>query len=145
MKLATTKELTYLANHPRIAPAFGIKDDQHLSLADYYKREGNLAFWSPLGAMMFPQVTPTVYDSHFLFIPGHSGREIKAYARQMLNEMFTRWNARVIRGYPPRENRAVRMLGVGLGYQKIPDADITDDIGRSCETYEIRREQWAIL
>lgn len=118
---------------------FGLSDDEQIDLSDFYKRNGNVAFWCPLGGMMFPYVEAGVYDSHFLFIPGHSAAEIKKYAAAMLDEMFTKHGARVIKGYPPRDNRAVRVIGTALGYRKIPNADVTDALGRDCETYEMRK------
>lgn len=144
MRQATTKELNYLANHPRVAPALGLSDDEEIDLSSFYDREGNIAFWCPIGGMMFPYIEDGVYDSHFLFIPGSSAVDIKRYAAAMINEMFTKQGARVIKGYPPRVNRAVRVIGVALGYRKIPNADVVDAQGRACETYEVRKEKWVI-
>ena len=145
MRKATTDELTYLANHPGIADAMGLRDDQHISMANFYtNNEGNIALSCPLGAMAFAYVGDGEYECHWLFIPGGGGKEIKACATKMHDEMFTKHNARVIKGYPPRGNRAVRVMGTALGYTKIAGTENTDDFGRICDIYEMRREQWAI-
>lgn len=144
MNLATTSELTRLVNLPGIAPAMGIPYKQHLSMRNYYKRKGNIALSCPCGAMLFAYVGGGEYQCHWLFIPGSPGKDIKAHAKAMHDEMFTKHNARVIKGYPPRGNRAVRVVGTALGYTKIQDAEHTDDLGRPCDIYEMRREQWVI-
>lgn len=143
MRQATYNELTYLANHPRIAPAMGLQPDQLLDMTGIIEDKRNISFWCPLGAMIFGYEGPNVYDSHFLFIPGHSAKEIRQYAKAMLHEMFTKYGALVIKGRPPRDNRAVRILGIPLGYMKIPNSEFTDDFGRKCEIYQVRKEQWA--
>ena len=143
MRQATANELTYLVNHPRIAPAMGVGDGQLMDMAGVVEDKRNISLWCPLGAMIFGYESKGVYDSHFLFIPGHSAKEIRLHVRAMLTEMFTKYGALVIKGRPPRDNRAVRALGTPLGYTKIPNSEFTDDLGRKCEIYQVRREQWA--
>ncbi len=143
MRKATTDELTYLINHPRICRAMGLKDGELMSMAGVYNDPRNIGLWCPLGAMLFGYEKDGVYDCHFLFISGHSAKSIREYARDMLTEMFTKYKAHVINGRPPRDNRAVRILGIPLGFTKIPNSTFTDDFGRKCERYQIRKEQWA--
>ena len=142
MKMATTTELTYLANLPGIGSAMGVPEGQHLSMRNFYDNEGNVALSSPAGAMIFAHVGDDEYECHWMFIPGSPGKDIKSYAAAMHDEMFTKRGAHVIRGYPPRDNRAVRVVGIALGYTKIEDAGHTDALGRPCEIYEMRREKW---
>lgn len=136
---ATTEDLDYLVNHPGIKPSTGFPVDAQITMAAVYAKPRNIGFTSKIGGMVFGHEGNSVFSSHFLFIPGSSGAEIKKLARAMLNEMFTRYGACAIKGYPPRENRAVRIIGVALGYHKIPNADFIDDFGRPCETYELRK------
>lgn len=142
---ASTAELTRLVNHPKIKPATGLPEDCEISLAGYYENEGNCAFSCQHGAMLFVNEGDGVFDSHFLFIPGSPATEIKENAKAMIREMFTKHGARVITGHPPRDNRAVRVIGTAIGYQKIPDQSFIDAQGRDCEIYEIRKDQWAHL
>jgi len=142
MRKPTTNELTYLANHPRIRAAMGMKEDELMDMSRVYDDPNNIGLWCPIGAMLFGYEEEGVYDCHFLFIPGHPAKEIRAYAKKMLGEMFTKYRACVINGRPPRGNRAVRILGIPLGFKKLPNSEFTDDFGRKCEKYQIRKEQW---
>ena len=96
--------------------------------------------------MVFFLLEDGVYDAHFYFIPGSGRKIIIDTARTMLNLMFTQYSAYAIKGYPPRDNRAVRVIGITLGFQKIPDEDFIDDLGRHCDTYILRRLcEWAVV
>lgn len=139
MRLATTYDLDFLVNHPDIKPLLGFDTPYYISMENVLPCPGNIAFMSDIGGMIFSQLEAFTFDSHFLFIPGSGGMAIKNAAQEMLDEMFTKHGAHVIRGYPPRDNRAVRVIGNALGYQKIPNGDFIDGLGRHCETYELRR------
>lgn len=141
MQLATIEDLDLLINHPKIFPTTGIPEGQRGTMSALYDNPRNCAFTCLYGGMIFNHEGNDVFSSHFLFMPGSRGSDIMTAAKGMLQEMFTNHGARVIKGYPPRENRAVRVIGIALGYRKIKDASITDDFGRECETYEVR-EQW---
>ena len=142
MRKASIDELTYLVNHPRICGAVGLRPGELMNMERVYDNPRNVGLWCPLGAMLFGYEEEGVYDCHFLFIPGHSAKEIRGYAKAMLDEMFTKHGARVITGKPPRDNRAVRILGIPLGFTKIANSEFTDEFGRKCEKYEMRKEQW---
>ncbi len=139
LRFATTYDLDFLVNHPSIKPQLGFDTPHYLSMEEVLLRPGNIAFMSDIGGMIFAQERAHEFDSHFLFLPGSGGRAIKNAAQEMLDEMFTKRGAHVIRGYPPRDNRAVRVIGNALGYRKTPNADFIDGLGRHCETYELRR------
>lgn len=141
MRRITALDLNYLVNHPLIRPHMGFPGDDHISMDTVLCSPGNLGFWqNDIGGMLFCQEDAHIFEAHFLFIPGSGGLLIKTTARAMLDEMFTKRGARVIRGYTPRDNRAVRLIGYALGFRKIPDASFTDSFYRDCETYELRIE-----
>lgn len=144
MRLATTDEINHLVNRPDISTAFGVPEDSYLDMSGFYDNQGNVALRSPVGCMLFPKIGHGVYDSHFLFMPGHMGWLIKKCASAMLDTMFTYYGASAIRGSIPRDFRAVRTMAYALGYKQTPDTPFKDGMGRECVTYEIRREQWEI-
>lgn len=136
---ATTQQLDNLVNHTDLAPAFGIPPDMHAYMGKFYDEPGNVALLTDEGAMMFGRTSLGEYEVHFAFLPEYSGKQVKATARSMLREMFTRYGATVIRGQPPRSNRAVRHMGAALGFSKVADSKFTDTLGRVCDVYEMRR------
>ena len=144
MDKASTDELDYLANHPRIKPATGVDEDKVIRMAAFYNRPRNVAFKCPIGCMLFAYEGDDVFIGHFMFIPGHHGKLIKGYAQGMLDEMFTSQGAHVIRGYIPRENRAARVMASALGFTQISQ-DTVDAMGRPCVTYEMSKELWGTL
>ena len=101
----------------------------------------NIGFWQDdIGGMLFCEEEDGIFEVHFLFIPGSGGLLVKETARAMLDEMFTKHGAHVITGYPPRDNRAVRTIGVGLGFKKTPNSEFLDDFARPSNKYELRIE-----
>lgn len=141
MKLATIEQLDELINHPLIKPSTGIPSGERGTMSMLYDNPENVAFTCMYGGMIFNHETDKTFSGHFLFIPGTRGSDILSAARGMLREMFTCYDARVIRGYPPRDNRAVRFIGNALGYRKVSEISTIDGFGRDCETYELR-EKW---
>lgn len=138
IRTATMFDINYLVNHKGIAKGLGITDLLPVNMGNVFWHHRNVFFTSEVGGMWFEYAGNHVFDCHFLFIPGSGGKAIKTAAQAMLSEMFTNREARAIRGYPPRDNRAVRVMGTSLGFQKIDEPLITDDLGRECETYELR-------
>tara|TARA_R110000772_G_C13310278_1_gene440218 strand:- start:9968 stop:10396 length:429 start_codon:yes stop_codon:yes gene_type:complete len=136
---ATVQEIEDIVNHDDIAPALGIMPDRYMDMSHAFDNEGNVCLMSNIGGMFFANAGDGVYDSHFLFIPGSGGAEIKDAAHAMITEMFTRADVKVITGAPPRDNRAVRHMGTALGYIKIPRSEHFDGLGRLCDKYEVRK------
>lgn len=143
INIATVEELDNLINHPKIFPSTGIPVGSHGTMSKLYDNPKNCAFTCMYGGMIFNHEGGNIFSGHFLFIPGTRGSDITTAARGMLQEMFTNHAASVIKGYPPRDNRAVRVIGNALGFRKIPDAVFVDDFGRECETYEVR-QKWLL-
>lgn len=140
---AATADIEYLVNHPDIYPSTGFPEGCHADAEHFYDTEGNVAFLCIYGGMLFNNEGDGVFSGHFLFLPGTRGVDIMTAAKAMLIEMFTNRGASVIKGYPPRDNRAVRVIGTALGYRKLNKADFQDDFGRICETYEVR-QKWLV-
>lgn len=138
MDIATQQDIEYLINHPGIYPSTGFPPGETAIIGTFFENPRNVAFTCMYGGMLFNQEEGDVFSGHFLFLPGTKGVDILTAAKGMLQEMFTKHGASVIRGYPPRENRAVRVIGNALGYHKIDNAIFTDDFGRDCETYEVK-------
>lgn len=136
---ATTDELTALVNHPAIFPAMGCPAGGVLDAKYLYRTPGNIGFTSDNGGMFFENLGEGVFEVHFLFIPGSGGTAIKRAAKAILHEMFTNRGACVIRGHPPRDNRAVSHIGYSLGFRRVQTDDFVDDNGRVCLTYELRK------
>ena len=134
---ATTEELTKLINYEAIFPAMGYPSGTVLDAKDLYRTKGNIGFTSDIGGMFFENKGQGVFEVHFLFLPRSPG--IKRVAEAMLKEMFTKRGAHVIRGHPPRDNRAVSHIGYSLGFRRILTGDFVDDNGRVCSTYELRK------
>ena len=143
MDLATQEDLDYLINHPKIYPTTGFPEGERLTSSMFFDNPRNVAFMCMYGGMLFNHEKDGVFSGHFLFLPGTKGTDILTAAKGMLQEMFTNHGASVIKGYPPRDNRAVRVIGNALGYHKIKDANFVDDLGRDCETYEVR-QKWLL-
>lgn len=140
MEMAPIEDLDFLANYAGMPEAFGVDSELYdVDMSYYYQEPRNVAFSSDVGGMLFAYMGDATYDVHFLFLPGISGSRIKTTATAMLEEMFTQRGAAVIKGCPPRENRAVRIMGVALGFKKIANSDFVDPLGRICDIYEKRR------
>lgn len=141
MRRLTALDLNYLVNHPLIRPHMGFPGDDHISMDTVLCNPGNLGFWQDdIGGMLFCQEEAHMFEAHFLFIPGSGGLLIKNTARAMLDGMFTKHGARVIKGYTPRDNRAAHVIGIGLGFKKIPNTEFHDDFDRLCNVFELRIE-----
>lgn len=136
---ATPAELTDLLNHEDIFPATGYPAGSVIDAKDVYRTPGNIGFSSDIGGMFFEDKGEGVFEVHFLFIPRSGGAAIKRVATAILKEMFTNRGACVIRGYPPRDNRAVSLIGYSLGFRRLMVDDFVDDNGRVCLTYELRK------
>lgn len=141
MRLATVEEINALANHPLIHPHIGFPKGHTVDMGPLMTGTFNVALISVPGAMFFTYTSPGIYDCHFLFIPCCSGRAILQSAREMIHEMFTKYNAYVITGKPPRDNRAVRLMGNALGFKQIPNSDFIGASGRKCSVYELKADQ----
>lgn len=137
---ATTSELTKLLNLPEVRPHFGYKEGCVLDASGLYRTPGNVGFSSDVGGLFFESEGDGVFVIHAMFKPLQNGKAVKAAAKAMLTEMFTSRGARVIRGNPPRDNRAVRHLCFSLGFRRLDMDDFVDDNGRVCSTYELRKE-----
>ena len=137
----STDLLNKAVNRPECREAFCIPDEIYLRLDTYYSKPRNLAFLDDNGLMLFGHVKDDEYEVHFAF--HKSGPPAFHSARQMLDLMFTSYGAHAIKGHPPRVNRAVRHLGVALGFSKIPGTMHTDLHGRTCDTYQLRSDEWA--
>lgn len=139
---ATTADLEYLVNHPTISEGCGVPKGSRVDMSGVATTHRAVGFISTLpgavGGLVFGHLGDDVFDVHFMFMPGGSGKQMVRVGKAMLHEMFTNREARVIKGTPPRGNRAVRTIGVALGFTKIPDADFIDAQGRICDTYELR-------
>ncbi len=145
MRQINTNDLNYLVNHPAIRPTTGFPGDDEITMHTVLLNPGNIGYWQDdIGGMLFCQSKAHEFDCHFMFIPGSGGFLIKETARAMLDQMFTKHGARVIRGYPPRENRAVRLIGYALGFRQIPSSDHVDELGRQCIAYELRKEDGSV-
>ncbi len=138
ISLATISQLNYFANHPLIFKSTGFPKNSTINMSNVYDDLHSVGFSCPIGAMLFEYLEPGVFECHFLFIPGSGGKDIKGYARAMADALFTNHGASVIKGFPPRDNRAVRALGVALGFVKVSGPDKIDGFGRICGTYELR-------
>lgn len=135
----TPTEFEDLFNHPSIQPSTGVPTHLEMSAGSLFDTPDNLGFSSDIGGMVFRKQDEGVYECHFYFLPGSGGKAILSTAKAMISEMFTHHEAYVIVGYPPRGNRAVRVIGTALGFHKLKNADCLDELGRHCETYVLRR------
>ncbi len=142
-KEANTTELEYLVNHPSIAEACGVPEGARVTMHGVKAIPRAVGLISILpgvtGGLTFGHLGNDVFDVHFMFIPGGSGKQMLRVGRAIIKEMFTNRGARVIRGCPPRGNRAVRVVGIALGFIKLENAEFTNAQGRICDVYEIRR------
>lgn len=139
---ASVSDLEYLANHPNISKACGVPEGSMVDMSGVATTPRAVGFVSTLpgvvGGLMFGHLGDDVFDVHFMFLLGSSGKGVVKVSKAILQEMFTNRGARVIKGTPPRGNRAVRVIGISLGFTKIPNADFTNAQGHVCDTYEIR-------
>lgn len=139
---ASVSDLEYLANHPDIAEACGVPEGSRADMSGVATTPRAVGFVSTLpgvvGGLMFGHLGDDIFDVHFMFMPGSSGKKMIQVGKAMMQEMFTNRGARVIKGTPPRGNRAVRVIGISLGFTKISNADHINAQGHICDTYEIR-------
>lgn len=135
----TVGELQDLVDDPTILPCYDLPEGMSWDVSDVLKGN-NIAFISDAGGLLFGYEAEGEWEVHFLFSNWFPGKVIKRDAAEMLQKMFTSYGARVIRGYPPRGNRAVRHMGNALGFKKLQLADVIDPFGRHCETYELRAD-----
>lgn len=143
-KRGTLQEMNDLLNHPKIRPTVTSDIKGHLSLGNFFDPDlKNVALYSILGGLLFANQGDGQYEIHFLFIPGSPGKRLLATARAMLDHMFTQYRACGIQGYPPRDNRAVRLIGSALGFTKISNSDFTDQFGVIRVGYELEAGKWA--
>lgn len=138
IRVASAQEMGYLANLPLVAPGFGLAKDMWIDLSKMYNKKGNVGFVAKGGGMIFAYAGDGVYECHFMFPTTIPGKVIKQAATVMIDEMFTKRGARVIKGCPPRDNRAVRVMGIALGFSKVDNSEFTDTLGRVCDVYEKR-------
>lgn len=136
--VASVQDLNILANLPNVRASLGVPENMHVDLGHFYERPHSVAFVCDHGGMLFPHLHENAFEVHFMFKPRIPGNVIKACAHDMVREMFTNRSASVIKGSPPRENRAVRHLGYALGFRKIDNSRFTDGLGRVCDIYEKR-------
>lgn len=146
---ALPADMNGLLNRPEIFDSFfsgtGMSSaDFVIDMSGFYLRQGNVALACDGAIMLFPEIAHGHYDSHFIFPPECRGRRGLEAARQMLREMFTRYEAGVIEGSPPRENRAVRVFGTRLGYTPT-GGSFTDQHGRECLEYRLTRDRFFAL
>jgi len=142
MRSAQLEELQTIIDDPFILYQLGLPRGARYDLSGLRERGDVYSFIAKPGAMIFRRIAKGIYDSHFLFYKKYGGAAIKSAAHAMLNEMFTTYGASVIKGFPPRDNRAVRVIGCALGYEKVPNSEHIDELGRECEEYILRREKW---
>ena len=140
---ATTADLDYLVNHPKISKNCGVPEGLRVDMSPVAKTPRSVGLISTTpgaaGGLLFGYLGDDVFDIHFMFIPGGSGKALLCVGRAMLQEMFTNRGACAIKGFPPRGNRAVRIVGVALGFIKTPDTLITNTFGQVCDVYELRK------
>jgi len=141
MRDATIQEINELANHPLIYPSTGLPVGTCIDMQPILRSRLHVALISKPGDMVFLYVRPHLFDCHFLFLPTGSGSCILHAAREMIREMFTNRGAHVITGSPPRENRAVRLMGRALGFTPVKNSEHTDRLGRQCMTYKLEAKE----
>lgn len=145
IRKADIVDLNAAINDPSVLPHFlpeGCPPDLEVDLSNYYDKLGNLAFTDGAAVMLFPWMEGAAYEVHFMFPKPVRGKAAVEAASEMIDRVFTEHGARVIYGYPPRDNRAVRTLGYRLGFRPIGQT-VTDSMGRECPIYTLECERWA--
>lgn len=141
MWMLTTTELNEVVNHPDIHPAWGV--DQEIDMSNFYNEPKNIAYASIKGVVVFGYRGDGVYEVHMMKKKKIKAKEYRDLVRQCINTLFTVEGADVIIGQPPRSNRAACFFANTLGFQK--QDEIMDGLGRKCNHYELRKEQWVTL
>lgn len=81
-----------------------ISDPRAIALSD---EDGNIG--------LFEELTPGVYTGHYFFKV--RGKGAKALAIRLLEEVFSEYGAKVVRGLTPLENRAALWMTRHLGFK----------------------------
>lgn len=127
---------------PTVREGFGIGDDEVMDLSEFYSYPGNKAFICGIGCVFFGYRGDSMYDMHLALKPAGRGKIGKTFTLDVMKEMFTTYDARVIRGTTTRVSRAVRSFVNELGFTRIPNpayVPIGDFV-----TYEKEASEWAV-
>lgn len=144
-RAATVEEIEAALNREEVLRAFH-PTAPWISMGAFYSRPGNVALRSvehPDALALFCETEPGRYELHYLCGPQARGKIALEVLREMFNQIFTLWKARVIFGATPRDNRAARSMNRLLG--GLPVGSEIDDQGRECIVYELEASRWAEL
>lgn len=140
---ATVQDIQAAADDPDVKRGLGLPADMFVDMSRYYAGNGgNVAYEYGGNVVLFPDAALGVRHVHFL-CGKTKGKELLRICRVMIDKLFTETDASVIVGEPPRDNRAVRAFGTALGFNKIPNSEHTDELGRVCDRYKLERKTWA--
>lgn len=120
-----------------LAPGVGAVDAK-----PFYAGAGNVGFKTPdgNGYVLFRYLgLRGVYDVHLICRPKVT-KPIDI-GRAGVALMFTHWNANAISTLIAKANRPSRVAARAIGGRPIGDS--TDDLGRQCTAYVLRRDEWA--
>ena len=135
-----TQLLNTLANEPANLAALGY---EWADLSPFFDRPGNLAIGDERGVALFAEISPGVYEGHYLFSSTVRGPEALQIAREMVSRLFTLRDAKAIVGHTPAENRPARLFSNALGFTRL-GVSVNQD-GRSCVDFRLERSQWEAL
>ena len=134
MRFATPDEVARRVNDPSVLP-FVAPGYPSIDVSSIFDDPANVALYHDGGIMLFLQVVPGMYETHYL------GATL-AQAREMIAELFTSHGAVAICGNTPRDNRAARVINRALGAKPVGHA--IDASGRLCVDYLLERDQWVL-
>lgn len=135
-----TSHLVAALNCPDILQAL-LPGFSRVDNISFFDDPHNVAFGDERGVIACFYVGAGVYEWHYLLTSAIRGKDALHFAREVIHAMFTRHDARAIRGSTPRDNRAARIMNRALG--AVPVGKSVDSFGRDCIDYLLDRDKWA--
>lgn len=120
--LADVPALAELLNDPLIRPTIG--GEGELDPTDIISDRRNICFFDQRGGAVFAWRGPGIYEGHSFFRV--RGREAIRLGSSLIHMMADGYQARMIWGATPLDNRAARWFNRQLGFQSLGEIDMPE-------------------
>lgn len=132
--------LNHWLNSPEILPIIA-PGMQTVDTSPFFDNPRNIMLEHKFGVSVWFYEGDGVYDGHYVFGPNLRGKEALDVARDMVNEVFTRYHAKTILGQVAVGNRPARTVTRALGFSRYGRGSV-DTFNRPCVDYVLTRDEW---
>lgn len=91
-------------------------------------------------AGLFQWSAPDIWQVHTIFSHTCRGRRALETGCAMLRSIFTEWEAEMVWGHTPKDNRAAHWFNRQLGAEYVGE-DVHHHVG-DCLNFRVRRDEW---